>query len=143
MNCQRAALLISVKLGEIFFGAIILFLMYIKGYQFDIIIIKSSSTGLSGENKLFIKCFRNWKTGKKRKTEEQIQRSNQRFTAPLNASDVPVSNKVKEDHSSHESGPPGNTLQIVMFYTLILQTLMWAAAAAWNVELWQKQMEAH
>ena len=46
------------------------------------------------------------------------------MTAPLNPSNVPLSNTVYEDHSTQESGPAGNTLQIGTFYTLILQTLM-------------------
>ena len=43
-----------------------------------------------------------------------------------------------------ESGPAENTLQIVTFYTLILQTPMDELQPELKyVKLWQKQMEAH
>ena len=71
-----------------------------------------------GKTKLFMNCL-----PAPQKTEKQTQGSNQRLIVSLNPSNVPVSNTVKS-HSTHVSGPPGNTLQIAEFYTLILLTLM-------------------
>ena len=59
-----------------------------------IIIIKTSSTGPSRKTKLFINCFRSPTSTCSMGKENATQGSNQRLTAPLNPSSVPVSYTV-------------------------------------------------
>ena len=62
-----------------------------------ITIIKTSTIGPSGKNKkLFIISYATPQAPAPCKTEKQIQGSNQRLTAPLNPSNIPVSNSVGE-----------------------------------------------
>ena len=54
-------------------------------------LLKPAAQAQEGKIKLFINCFRNPTTPAPRKTDENItQGSNQRLTAPLNPSSVPV-----------------------------------------------------
>ena len=90
-----------------------------------IIIIKTSSTGSSGKNKIVYKLLlQPHKHQLHGKLKNTTQGTNQRLTSPLNPSNVPVSTQCGEGHSTHESGHTGNTLEIGTLYTLILQTLM-------------------
>ena len=97
-------------------------------YMYFIIInIKTSGTGPRGENKLFTTCFRNaTNTFASVNWKNTTQGSNQRFPAPLNPSNVPVSNTVGMDgHSTTNLGRwEIPCMQIGTFYTLILRTKM-------------------
>ena len=113
-----------------------------------IIIIKTSSTGPSRKNKIVYKLLTQpHKHLRHGKTEKQAKGSNQRLTAPFIT--FRCQTQCREGHSTHESGPAGNTLQIVLqfvlqFFTFILQALMDDLQPQHeHVEFWQKQMEAH
>ena len=75
-----------------------------------IIIIKTSSTGPSKKYKFVFKFILTaqspalWKT--------TTQESKKRVTASLNPSNTCCQTQCSEGHSTHESGPAGNTLQI-------------------------------
>ena len=84
-------------------------------------IIKTTSTAQVGKTELFIYWFRNYKAPAPRKTEKQTQGSDQRLTAPINPlKRFGVKHSVEKLLFTHESGPAGNTLQIGMFYAVIL-----------------------
>ena len=84
-----------------------------------IIIIKTSSTGLSVEKNVLI-CFYNpTSTCATEKWKNTMQGSNQQLTAPLDQSNVPVSNTVciyiyiyNDGHSTCKPGSDGNTFRI-------------------------------
>ena len=83
-----------------------------------IIIIKTSSTVPSGKNKAVLICPSSMCVTETKKNI--TQGSNQRLTAPLNTSSVPVQTQCRD--STFELDPALNTWQIRTFYTLILQT---------------------
>ena len=63
--------------------------------DYFIIIVKTSTTGQSGKNKIVHQMLSQPQAPAARKTEENTtQGSNQRLTAPLNPSSVPMSNTM-------------------------------------------------
>ena len=66
----------------------------LPAYIIIIIIIKTSSTGPDGKTELFINCLCNPTSTCATENKKQTQWSNQQLTAPLNPSNVPVSNTV-------------------------------------------------
>ena len=73
---------------------------------------------------MVVNCFRSPTNKHLRhgKLKTEIQGSNQGLTAPLNPSNVTVSN-VREGYSTYEQGLAGNTLRMGTLFTLILRTL--------------------
>ena len=87
-----------------------------------IIIIKTSSTGISGINKSVYKLHT--QPNKHLYQENRETNSGKQTTIDCNDLTFRCHTQCKEGHSTQESGPAGNTLQIGTFYTLILLTLM-------------------
>ena len=98
-----------------------------------------------GKTKLLINCLRNpTSTCASEKLKNKLREASSDWLLPLTHLTLRCQTQWREGHSTHESGPAGNTLQIVTFYTLILQTLMDELQPQLGyVELWQKQMKAH
>ena len=98
-------------------------------FDFRLIIIKTSSTGPNWKNKFFNKLLRQpHKHLHHRKTKKQTQGSNQRLTAPLNQTKVPVSNICSVGQCSSKCGsrPTGGSWNnFIFFQNIFFQNQTW------------------
>ena len=90
-----------------------------------IVIIKTSRTGRGGKTKIVYKLLSQpHKHLRHGKLKNKLREATNDWLLPQTHLTFLCQTQYREGHSTHESGPAGNTLQIRIFCTLILQTLM-------------------